>query len=100
MAPTEARASSQALLQSPFSPLFEFELDIKRQSSARLDRCFSEQALALQELDAGAPQTLLQQILSRCRCTSPAAAQVRPVGLQCLLCCSSGHRGGTGVGFL
>lgn len=76
MAPSfpETRAPSQVLLQSPFSPLFEFELDSKKQSSAKLERCHSEQAM--QGVDAGTPQSLVQQIIALCCCTSPAAAQM------------------------
>lgn len=71
----DAKVPSQALL-SPFSPVFDLELDSKRNNSCSsgMDRCMSEQQLA--DNGFGRPPTLLQQILQLCRCTTPVAAQV------------------------
>lgn len=58
---------------SPFSPVFDLELE-KKANSGNLERCCSEHTLAA--ADAAAKPTLFQQILQLCRCTSPVAAQV------------------------
>eukprot|EP00775_Hariotina_reticulata_P003592 gene3592-3857_t len=72
----DAKVPSQAFL-SPFSPVFDLELDSKRVNSCSsgMDRCLSEQQLA--DNGFARPPTLLQQILQLCRCTTPVAAQVR-----------------------
>lgn len=58
---------------SPFSPVFDLELE-KKANSGNLERCCSEHTLAA--ADAAAKPTLFQQILQLCRCTSPVAAQL------------------------
>ncbi|KAF6260996.1 hypothetical protein COO60DRAFT_1459402 [Scenedesmus sp. NREL 46B-D3] len=60
-------------LLSPFSPVFDLELE-KRANSGTLERCCSEHALAAGE--AAVKPTLFQQILQLCRCTTPVAAQL------------------------
>jgi hypothetical protein len=60
-------------LLSPFSPVFDLELE-KKANSGSLERCCSEHTLAA--ADAAAKPTLFQQILQLCRCTTPVAAQV------------------------
>lgn len=60
--------------QACFSPVFDLELDAKLgASSSQLDRCFSHQHLNDQTAH---PTSLLQQILTLCRCTSAVQAQV------------------------
>ncbi len=70
------RPPSCALLVSPFSPVFDLELECRRAgaSSAGFPRCSSEQAFRADE--GGAP-SLMQQVLGLCRPSSPVAAQVR-----------------------
>jgi hypothetical protein len=60
--------------QACFSPVFDLELDAKLgASSNHLDRCYSHQQLGEQLAPAG---SLLQQMLTLCRCSSPVQAQV------------------------
>lgn len=59
--------------QACFSPVFDLELDAKLGSSSNLDRCFSQQQLG-SELQG--QTSLLQQMLTLCRCSSPVQAQV------------------------
>ena len=59
--------------QACFSPVFDLELDSKLGSSNHLDRCFSHQHLNDQ---SAAGTSLLQQMLTLCRCSSPVQAQV------------------------
>jgi hypothetical protein len=82
MAPAGQQQERDKLgLVSPFSPVFDLELE-KRANSGNLERCCSEHALAA--ADAAARPTLFQQILQLCRCTTPVAAQVGFVA-----CCGS-----------
>lgn len=59
--------------QACFSPVFDLELDAKLGSSTNLDRCFSQQQLG-SELQG--KTSLLQQMLTLCRCSSPVQAQL------------------------
>jgi hypothetical protein len=83
LAPAGQQQQERDKLVSPFSPVFDLELE-KRANSGNLERCCSEHTLAA--ADAAAKPTLFQQILQLCRCTSPVAAQV---SIDVLLVCAA-----------
>lgn len=56
-------------------PLFELELDVLATTTKRQDRCMS-QVFAAEHTAASQGTSLLQQVLSLCRCSSPVQAQV------------------------